>query len=404
MKKQIIAVLSILIFLAPTSNPSQMIKYGFWNYHTDPSSYTPNWNVLTHVVYFSWGDDGTGTLNSDGSINFPGDIDHYNAVKDLVHTNGSKLIICITCLEADTLDEVLANHPDDLANNVLSTIQKYEADGVNFDFEWIRPTNRITQTSNTALIENLMSKVYTKIKSTNPNYHISIDIDTGRMEVWQNRNLNQYVDNVILCGYDYATPWDSDITGPNAPYDDPTRWDVKDSVNLMLNYYDNQKMILGIPFYGYDYTAASELPGATTTKYTSIDMKPAIINSLKYGRLWDSNSHTPWYTYKSGENWHQVWYDDEESLKLKYDYAKSKELGGIGFWALGMEDPSIWNILKNEEVGEDSAPIDKDPAPVEIIPVASFSASKVRGSSTRTIKFTDTSTGTPDWVEMEFRR
>lgn len=323
-----------------------MIKYGFWDYPTNPSSYNPNWNTLTYVAYFTLGENGTGNLNQDGSLNFPDDIDHYNAVKDLVHTNRSKLIICITCTDANKIDEVLANHPEEFANNTLSIIQTYGADGVNFNFEWVRPTNSITQTSNTVLVENLMSKVYTKIKSVDPDYHISIDIDTGVMDVWKNKNLNQYVDNVILCGYDYSTPWDSSITGPNAPYDDPTRWDIKDSVNLMLNYYDNQKMILCIPFYGYDYTATSKNPGATTEEYMYIDMKLAIFNSYKYGRLWDSNSHTPWYRYKTEYTWHQVWYDDAQSIKLKYNYAKYKRLGGIGFWSLGMEDPSIWNLFK----------------------------------------------------------
>jgi spore germination protein YaaH len=345
MKKQIIPILTILIVLSSTASASQMIKYGFWDYPTSPSSYNTNWNALTHIAYFYWGENDTGNLNSDGSLNFPGDIDHYNAIRDLVHKHKLKLIICIRCADDDTIDEVLANHPDDLANEILSTIQVYGADGVNFNFEWIRPTNSITHTSNIILMEGLISKVYKKIKSADPNYHISIDTDTGVIKVWLNKNLNQYVDNIIICGYDYSAPWNSNITGPNAPYDDPTRWDVKDSVNLMLNYYDNEKIILGIPFYGYDYTATSERPGSITKQYKYIDMKSAIVNSYKYGRLWDSNSHTPWYKYKAGTTWHQVWYDDSESIELKCNYAKSKNLGGIGFWSLGMENSSIWESL-----------------------------------------------------------
>jgi len=348
MKKGIlvISVLSIFIFLPLTAGTTQMIKYGFLDSSIDPSSYNPNWRILTHICYMEWGDDGLGNLKRDGTLELSGDLDNYNAVKKAAQTNGSKIVISVTCREADTIDDVLANHQDRLADNVLAAIQTYGADGVNFDFEWVRPKNEITQTSNTALIENMMKKIYTKIKYTNSNYHVSIDIDNQVAEVWQNKDLNSYVDNVILCGYDYGTPWNNNTTGPNAPYDDPIRWDVRDSIEFMLNYYDNQKIVLGIPFYGYEYVATSEDPGATTKQYREIFMKSATVDSYKYGMMWDYDSHTPWYRYKAENNWHQVWYDNSKSIELKYNYAKSRNLGGVSFWALGMEDSNVWEVLR----------------------------------------------------------
>ena len=45
-----------------------------------------------------------------------------------------------------------------------------------------------------------------------------------------------------------------------------------------------------------------------------------------------------------------IFLDDERSLKAKYAYSKSKNLLGVGMWALGFDDgrPELWALLKEE--------------------------------------------------------
>ncbi|MCK5013392.1 MAG: cadherin-like domain-containing protein, partial [Candidatus Omnitrophica bacterium] len=321
------------------------VRYGFWPYWIDPSSYQPDWNALTHVAYFSW------EANGDGTLTAPADINRYNTVKNVAHQNGVKVIICITCFDNDTQDSIFANHKDDFTNNILTAVQVYGADGINLDFEFPRDTNIYTQTPNSALFEELMTLLNTNLKSANPEYHISFDV-SGEVEgVYLNGNLEQYIDNVFLMGYNYH--WQTGpTTGPVSPYNDPTRFDIVDSVYILLhNNYQRQKIIVGVPFYGYDWPATSDQPGANTIgSGTEVQMKNATDNAQIYGRLWDSNSHTPWYRYQSGGTWHQTWYDDEDSLSLKFDYVNSEDIGGIGFWALGKEgnNANIWNIVKEK--------------------------------------------------------
>jgi len=46
----------------------------------------------------------------------------------------------------------------------------------------------------------------------------------------------------------------------------------------------------------------------------------------------------------------QNWIDDEYSLELKMDYAITKNLGGIGIWALGYDGirPELRNLIKSK--------------------------------------------------------
>jgi len=66
-----------------------------------------------------------------------------------------------------------------------------------------------------------------------------------------------------------------------------------------------------------------------------------------YGRLWDMESLTPWYAYYSG-GWNQGWFDDQESLQLKYDLIRASDLQGAGIWALGYDGAreELWDCLE----------------------------------------------------------
>lgn len=324
---------------ADENRPYFKVIYAFWPYWTDPSLYQPDWNVLTHVAYHSW------DVNDDGTFNSPRDISRYNIVKNLSHQKGVKIIISIKSFDKDTMDSIFAYHKDDFADNVLDTLQIYGADGVNLDFEFPRNINIYTNTSNYDLFEEFMKVLYTKVKSKNSGYYISLNVAGSIEEVYRNIALSEYIDTVFLRGYNYHS-LNSSTTGAPSPYND-----VVNSVNILKKYYPSNKIVLGLYFSGYDWPSSSSIKGTNTVgKGMAISMKNAINNAKIYGRVWDSNSKTPWYRYQYKGIWHQVWYDDDQSLGLKLDYANSENILGVGFWALGYDDNNtiIWNSIKEK--------------------------------------------------------
>ncbi|WP_164888527.1 glycosyl hydrolase family 18 protein [Methanosarcina sp. MSH10X1] len=384
-KKIIIVLLACLIFTTVPEARNNKIVYGFWPDWPYLGSYQPDWSTLTHVSYYKW------TLNSDGTLTNPGNISNYYAVRDQAHQHGVEVTLCIKSSDPYVMDSVIANHQTDFIDNISNSLQIYGADGVNLDLETPTDINSITGTSNVPLFENLMANLYTTLKTANPAYHISLDIpwEIKYVATFKNANLIRYVDSVFLMSYDYCN---RRTTCPNSPYDTTIRYHALDSVNEISKYFnknqilsdlpfydyptdsniqydvvdavketskyfDKNQIILGLPFYGYDYSTDSNQPGANITSEKAIHIGDAINNSQIYGRIWDSDSNTPWYYYKSGDTWHQVWYDDDESLRLKYQYAKSKNLGGVGFWALGYERnyPTIWNVFHSPKLPPDSS-------------------------------------------------
>jgi spore germination protein YaaH len=288
--------------------------------------------------------------NPNGTLNTDYIGTEYYTIRDSAHSQKVNVPLAITCFDQDVQDAILAYHGNELVNNILQRLQDLGADGVCIDFEAVRDTNSLTHSSNEILMQNFMMSLHNALKNANKNYHISFCTLGDVEKVYQNSALSEYTDAVFLMGYEYH--WsNSSTTGAISPYNDPNQLDVDDSVNMLKKYYPSDKIILGLPFYGYDWACSSSEPAANTKgEGTIVYMNSAIVNAFRYGRIWDSNSHTPWYRYQSLNVWHQCWYDDAASLSLKFDYIISSNIGGLGFWALGYEGPnaSIWNIVKQK--------------------------------------------------------
>lgn len=105
------------------------------------------------------------------------------------------------------------------------------------------------------------------------------------------------------------------------------------------------QLILGVPWYGYDYPCVAGTK--PTDRFCPIKLTPfrgvncsdaagseigfSLIRSAEAagaaagpGRQWDATVSTPYYNYVSPATKvvHQRWYDDPESLRLKYAVAR----------------------------------------------------------------------------------
>ena len=284
------------------------------------------------------------------------------------------------------MDNVLAYHQQDCIQNITNLLNSTGADGINIDWEWNSPapvTNPADGKPIEPEFENFMKNLYNRMKTVNPNQHLSFDTysDLSDEGLYVNSNLSSYCDAVILMNYDLNTHY----TGPNSPGPNSTYFDVADSISEAKKYFPSNEIILGLPFYSYDMVCSGSSPGVKVSSLTTVYIGDAITGAQTYGRIWDSNSQTPWYKYQVGNQWHQVWYDDNQSLGIKYAYAQSQGIAGISFWALGYEAtyPQIWQQLFNGT----SPPIVIQP------PFAAFSASTTSGRAPLTVAFTDKSTG-----------
>jgi spore germination protein len=140
-------------------------------------------------------------------------------------------------------------------------------------------------------------------------------------------------DLAVIMTYDYH--YAGSQAGALAPLD----WDG-DVIKYATRFIVPDKLILGVPFYGYDWNV-SYGGWASALGYDQIVRTIFAHGGAPY---MDPYAHTPVYTYSGWDGTHQIWFENSTSLSYKLKLAEDTGLAGWGAWRLGMEDPNFWSL------------------------------------------------------------
>ena len=318
-----------------TRNPSREV-FGYHPYWMGTAWTSYNFNLISTLAYFSAEVTSTGGLSNL----------HGWPVASLIneaHEHGTKVVLCATLFNSSDIITLLssAQYRQNLIDNLLSQVQAGNADGVNIDFESFPASQRNNMVT---FITDLTEAFHTAI----PGSQVTLAMPpVDWSNAWDYNALASISDGLFIMGYNYHYSGSS-TTGPNSPLSGPgytLTWTVLDYLNKTN--FQADKLILGIPYYGFEWPSASNASGATTNGTGSPKFYSEIEGlAQSYGKLWHSTSQTPWYHYNNN-GWNQGWYDDSLSLSLKYDFALFNDLKGVGIWALGYDDgrPELWELL-----------------------------------------------------------
>ena len=310
--------------------------FGYHPYWMGTAWQNYNYNLLSTIAYFSAEATATGDLNNLHGWPVTGLI-------NTAHANGVDVVLCVTLFSNSDLVTLLSNatYRQNLINNLLTQVQAGNADGVNVDFESFPASQKQNMVQ---FITDLTNTFHTEIPGSQVTLATpAVDWNDG----WDYNALATISDGLFIMGYDYYYSGSSS-TGPNAPLTGggyTVSWTVNDYLNKTNNQAD--KLIIGCPYFGFEWPATSSSAGASTTDTGSAKFYAEMEgNALSYGKLWHESSQTPWYRYQN-PNWIQGWYDDSLSLSLKYDFAINNDLLGVGVWAMGYDgsNPELWDLL-----------------------------------------------------------
>ncbi len=147
-----------------------------------------------------------------------------------------------------------------------------------------------------------------------------------------------YLDWYNVMDYDTHGSW-SAHAGHNCPLYAPA-FDADGSIDQSVRYLNGtrgipkSKLVIGIPFYGKEFTADSLYSPHTGCSDILYRVIPDRITA-GWRRHWDSTSHVPYLTMSSPRR--TVCYDDSLSVSDKCLYAATGGLGGVMIWALGQD-------------------------------------------------------------------
>ena len=270
------------------------------------------------------------------------------AILDEAHKHGVKIELAVTNFDPDSLHKLLSDAAAGdklIAALVEESLTTQPGDGLNIDFEGLRGADR-------AAFVSFITKLRAAMKRKRADSQLSLAtpaVDWSK--AYDYAALAEQSDLLFIMGYGYH--YSGSAPGPIAPLSCGSPWGsiclsaTVDTYLKAVGEAGRNKIVLGLPLFGYDYPADSDRIGAKSLG-KGVAVFYSSVRKQDQQRRYEPVSQSPWYVYKDGKGQlHQVWYDDDESLGAKIDMALSKKLLGIGFWALGYEDDSLWALVKN---------------------------------------------------------
>lgn len=314
--------------------------YGWHPYWANGSAYLNyDYEALTHIAWFSLEvDTATGSYSTLRGWN-------TTPVIDYAHQKGVKVTLTVTNFGADRNIEILTDTTKQwvLINTIIDQLRSRNGDGVNFDFESVPASMKANMVS-------FCRRAVRGIRAQLPSAEISFATPAVNWsDGWDLGAIAGSCDYVIMMGYNYY--WSGSSTaGPVAPLSGEnyniTRSLQEDYLSAGV---PRNKLLLGVPWYGYDWPVESSArKSATTGSGSSRTYYAALLLAEMWGKTFDGPTGVPWVSYQSASQWRQMWFDDSLSLAMKNDLVKSMNLAGTGIWALSYEAgrDELWNGLK----------------------------------------------------------
>ncbi|PWA12093.1 spore gernimation protein [Pueribacillus theae] len=125
---------------------------------------------------------------------------------------------------------------------------------------------------------------------------------------------------------------------------------VRGVLEYALSVVPRNKVMMGIPLYGYDWTLPYE-PGGRRAR--SISPQQAIELAARYNAAiqYDTESQAPFFTYTDEQNRrHEVWFEDARSIQAKFNLVKELGIRGFFYWVLGRSFPQNWLLVQDNFV------------------------------------------------------
>jgi spore germination protein YaaH len=351
----------------------QKIVYGF----------LPYWNIdqvkiekeLTHLAYFGLDIASDGAIISkdqDGNLD-PGyrelQGEKFLDLISQIQIQKGKIELVLKQFDNDTISNFLNNQPaqDNFLKSVDSILLAYPITGINLDIEYSGENSQTLRPNLVQFVKKLNAHLDQKYNNINLSIDVYASAASNPQSLWDLNALKTEVDYIIVMAYDFHQR-SSTQAGPVAPlFSENGQWnkDINQHLKIFFEQVPREKILLGIPFYGYCWRTDSKQAKANTYENTGFTVsykktkellamaegktsqEPTWQGAHQIKKSFDENALSPYLTYEQDNELYTIYYEDATSLTYKLEYARQLDLAGIAIWALGYEDEEreLWQAI-----------------------------------------------------------
>lgn len=330
-------------------NISQTVKSKETTAEIKESIFVPYWSLTEDIKesnydrYFYFGV----TADSQG-IN-PNETGYLNMEKFLDLTEGKKKYLVLRLLNDDFNKQLLLdkNLQGKIIEEITSIADENNFDGLALDLELFSLFNNDTSNQ----INDFVKDLYTLQKQ----YYKSLAIILYGDSFYRKRPfdlsfLSKNSDEILVMAYDFHKSQGE--PGPNFPFDSGRQYNYsfKKMISDFNQIVPTNKLTVVFGMFGYDWTVDEKKRPFTQAKALTLgeikkkylnkcDRKDCLIKRDETSQETEIN-----YTVSSDKpddqgiyriDYHIIWFEDEESVKVKKEYLQKQGIGSVSYWAWG---------------------------------------------------------------------
>ena len=220
--------------------------------------------------------------------------------------------------------------------NLRNTMDRKGYAGVDMDFEYIAPEDA----------EGYQAFLRRAVAVMRPaGYTVSVDLapktTAGQQgllyEAHDYPAIGAIVDRVLLMTYEWGYTYGPPMAV--APLNQ-----VRQVARYAVSEIPRDKILLGVPNYGYDWTLPYE---QGVSRAENIGNQGAVLRAARYGAeiQFDETAQSPFFEYYTGGRKHIVWFEDVRSIQAKLALADEFSLLGVGWWNIMRAFNQNWALL-----------------------------------------------------------
>ncbi|MGI6498738.1 MAG: glycosyl hydrolase family 18 protein [Oscillospiraceae bacterium] len=248
--------------------------------------------------------------------------------EDTFSTERAAMVLTQAALQAAFIEEV------------VETILEKGYRGIDVDFEFLGGENAAPYAAFVAALRRaLLPYGYPVVVALAPK---TADDQQGLLyEGHDYSALGQAADAVLLMTYEWGYTYGPPMAVAPLP-------SVRRVVEYALTRIPREKLILGIPNYGYDWPlpfVRGETKAQSISNVRAVELAFANNAAISF----DETAQAPHFFYRAPDGTeHEVWFEDVRSMLAKYDLIKEYGLMGAGYWNLMRPFPANWMLLRSQ--------------------------------------------------------
>lgn len=318
------------------------------------------YDLVSTIAFFGLGIKSTGAIDRKwiGYREYVSDA--AAAVTNAAHDRGVRVVPTFQLFDSGTgypkMTKFLKSPAaqDRFIAEALDLMAERKADGAGLDFEPVPALNPLGK-----YYVPFVTKFKAAMSARFPDAQLVNATSAGASERII-KELAPVVDRLLIMTYNYR--WrGSTITGAIAPLDHAAR-NVKIHIDRVLQWAPPDRVLLGVPYYGYNWPVTSKVANASVQKnkkkfgavasVTYASARDFLAAHPKVKRKYDALEGSAYYTYwsKKYKTYRQVYFEEERSVADKYDYVLTTGLAGVGIWTLDNDRgyDAMWNVLRDK--------------------------------------------------------